>query len=209
MTKTDLKKLRDIFNMLEGNDSLQQVVADKLSNKKTTSETVNTEQANNSNINNSNINTPNINKADLLQKMGGVTTGNPLYDMAIKVGLEGISQTARAVGSSLQNNGNQLAAALLASKRTSQRKEDKYGKTLDSVGKEIAATERVRKGNNAKIAADAVANTVSKINNVFSTPLDMVNMLSATASNPLPGHAYQYMNGAASRADRATRAFNK
>ena len=96
---------------------------------------------------------------------------------AIKAGIQLVGDAARMGGNIAANNGNQLAAALMAANRTnSNRQNELYGPSRREAATEAVGHERIRKGNNWKIVGDTVGNFVDKL-------LGTYNMNSATAAN--------------------------
>lgn len=95
--------------------------------------------------------------------MRGLLTGTP-QEMAIKAGVQAVGQLARMGGDIAANNGNKLAAALMAANRTnSVRQNDLYGPSRREAAAEAVGNERMRKGNNWKIVGDKVGDFVDKV----------------------------------------------
>lgn len=97
------------------------------------------------------------------KNMRGLLTGTP-KEMAIKAGIQAAGQLARMGGDIAANNGNKLAAALMAANRTnSARQNDIYGPSRREAATEAVGHERIRKGNNWKIVGDNVGDFVDKV----------------------------------------------
>lgn len=108
--------------------------------------------------------------------MRGLLTGTP-EEMAIKAGIQAIGQLARAGGNIAANNGNRLAAALMAANRTnSARQNDLYGPSRRESATEAVGQERIRKGENWQEAGNAVGDFVDKV-------LGTYQIADATAGN--------------------------
>ncbi len=117
---------------------------------------------------------------DQLQKerkgMRSLLTGTP-EEMAIKAGIQAVGQLARAGGNIAANNGNRLAAALMAANRTnSARQNDLYGPSRRESATEAVGQERIRKGENWREAGNAVGDFVDKV-------LGTYQIADATAGN--------------------------
>ena len=98
-------------------------------------------------------------------------------EMAIKAGIQAIGQLARAGGNIAANNGNRLAAALMAANRTnSARQNDLYGPSRRESATEAVGQERIRKGENWREAGNAVSDFVDKV-------LGTYQIADATAGN--------------------------
>lgn len=110
------------------------------------------------------------------KNMRGLLTGTP-QEMAIKAGIQAVGQLARMGGDIAANNGNKLAAALMAANRTnSARQNDIYGPSRREAAIEAVGNERMRKGNNWKIVGDKVGDFVDKV-------LGTYQIADATAGN--------------------------
>lgn len=108
--------------------------------------------------------------------MRGLLTGTP-EEMAIKAGIQAVGQLARAGGNIAANNGNRLAAALMAANRTnSARQNDLYGPSRRESATEAIGQERIRKGENWREAGNAVGDFVDKV-------LGTYQIADATAGN--------------------------
>ena len=117
---------------------------------------------------------------DQLQKerknMYNLITGGA-KERAIKAGVQAVGQLARAGGEIAANNGNRLAAAILAANRTnSVRQNDIYGPSRKEKAAEAWGQDRIRRGNNWKIIGDKVGDFVDKV-------LGTYQVASATAGN--------------------------
>ena len=120
------------------------------------------------------------NTMEQLQKerkaMRGLLTGTP-KEMAIKAGVQAVGQLARAGGDIAANNGNRLAAALMAANRTnSARQNDIYGPSRKEKAAEAWGQDRIRRGNNWQIALNKVGDFVDKV-------LGTYQIADATAGN--------------------------
>lgn len=108
--------------------------------------------------------------------MRGLITGTP-QKMAIKAGVQAIGQIAQAGGDIAANNGNRLAAALMAANRTnSARQNDIYGPSRKEKATEAWGQDRIRRGNNWQIALNKVGDFVDKV-------LGTYQIADATAGN--------------------------
>ena len=108
--------------------------------------------------------------------MRELVTGTP-QEMAIKAGIQAVGQLARAGGNIAANNGNRLAAALMAANRTnSARQNDLYGPSRRESATEAVGQERIRKGENWQEAGNAVGDFVDKV-------LGTYQIADATAGN--------------------------
>lgn len=108
--------------------------------------------------------------------MRELITGTP-QEMAIKAGIQAVGQLARAGGNIAANNGNRLAAALMAANRTnSARQNDLYGPSRRESATEAVGQERIRKGENWQEAGNAVGDFVDKV-------LGTYQIADATAGN--------------------------
>lgn len=108
--------------------------------------------------------------------MRGLITGTP-QEMAIKAGVQAVGQLARAGGDIAANNGNRLAAALMAANRTnSARQNDIYGPSRKEKAAEAWGQDRIRRGNNWQIALNKVGDFVDKV-------LGTYQIADATAGN--------------------------
>ena len=98
-------------------------------------------------------------------------------DRAIKAGIQAVGQLARLGGNIAANNGNRLAAALMAANRTnSARQNDLYGPSRRESATEAVGQERIRKGENWQEAGNAVGDFVDKV-------LGTYQIADATAGN--------------------------
>lgn len=108
--------------------------------------------------------------------MRSLLTGTP-QEMAIKAGVQAVGQLARLGGNIAANNGNRLAAALMAANRTnSARQNDLYGPSRRESATEAVGQERIRKGENWQEAGNAVGDFVDKV-------LGTYQIADATAGN--------------------------
>lgn len=110
------------------------------------------------------------------KNMRGLLIGTP-EEMAIKSGVQAVGQLARMGGDIAANNGNKLAAALMAANRTnSARQNDLYGPSRKEKATEAWGQDRMRRGNNWKIVGDKVGDFVDKV-------LGTYQIADATAGN--------------------------
>ena len=108
--------------------------------------------------------------------MRSLLIGTP-EERAIKAGIQAVGQLARAGGNIAANNGNRLAAALMAANRTnSARQNDLYGPSRRESATEAIGQERIRKGENWQEAGNAVGDFVDKV-------LGTYQIADATAGN--------------------------
>ena len=98
-------------------------------------------------------------------------------ERAIKAGVQAIGQLVRAGGDIAANNGNKLAAALMAANRTnSARQNDIYGPSRKEKATEAWGQDKIRRGNNWQIALNKVGDFVDKV-------LGTYQIADATAGN--------------------------
>ena len=98
-------------------------------------------------------------------------------ERAIKAGVQAIGQIAHAGGDIAANNGNRLAAALMAANRTnSDRQNDIYGPSRKEKATEAWGQDKIRRGNNWQIALNRVGDFVDKV-------LGTYQIADATAGN--------------------------
>lgn len=98
-------------------------------------------------------------------------------ERAIKAGVQFIGQLARAGGDIAANNGNRLAAALMAANRTnSARQNDIYGPSRKEKATEAWGQDKIRRGNNWQISLNKVGDFVDKV-------LGTYQVADATAGN--------------------------
>lgn len=108
--------------------------------------------------------------------MKNLILGTP-QERAIKAGVQAVGQLARAGGEIAANNGNRLAAAILAANRTnSARQNDIYGPSRKEKAAEAWGQDKIRRGNNWKIIGDKVGDFVDKV-------LGTYQIADATAGN--------------------------
>lgn len=117
---------------------------------------------------------------DQLQKerknMYNLLTGGA-KERAIKAGVQAIGQLAQAGGDIAANNGNRLAAALMAANRTnSARQNDIYGPSRKEKATEAWGQDKIRRGNNWQIGLNKVGDFVDKV-------LGTYQIADATAGN--------------------------
>ena len=110
------------------------------------------------------------------KNMYNLLTGG-VKERAIKAGVQAIGQLARAGGDIAANNGNKLAAALMAANRTnSARQNDIYGPSRKEKATEAWGQDKIRRGNNWQIALNKVGDFVDKV-------LGTYQIADATAGN--------------------------
>lgn len=110
------------------------------------------------------------------KNMRDLLTGTP-EERAIKAGVQAVGQLARAGGEIAANDGNKLAAALMAANRTnSARQNDLYGPSRKEKATEAWGQDRIRRGNRWKIVGDKVGDFVDKV-------LGTYQIADATAGN--------------------------
>ena len=98
-------------------------------------------------------------------------------ERAIKAGVQAVGQIARAGGDIAANNGNRLAAALMAANRTnSARQNDIYGPSRKEKATEAWGQDKIRRGDNWQIALNKVGDFVDKV-------LGTYQIADATAGN--------------------------
>ena len=110
------------------------------------------------------------------RNMRNLLTGTP-KEMAIKAGVQAVGQIARAAGDMAANDGNRLAAALMAANRTnSARQNDIYGPSRKEKATEAWGQDRIRRGERGRIIGKAVGDFVDKV-------LGTYQVADATAGN--------------------------
>lgn len=110
------------------------------------------------------------------RNMRNLLTGTP-KEMAIKAGVQAVGQIARAAGDIAANDGNRLAAALMAANRTnSARQNDIYGPSRKEKATEAWGQDRIRRGERGRIIGKAVGDFVDKV-------LGTYQVADATAGN--------------------------
>ena len=110
------------------------------------------------------------------RNMRNLLTGTP-KEMAIKAGVQAVGQIARAAGDMAANDGNRLAAALMAANRTnSARQNDIYGPSRKERATEAWGQDRIRRGERGRIIGKAVGDFVDKV-------LGTYQVADATAGN--------------------------
>ena len=110
------------------------------------------------------------------RNMRNLLTGTS-KEMAIKAGVQAVGQIARAAGDMSANDGNRLAAALMAANRTnSARQNDIYGPSRKEKATEAWGQDKIRRGNNWQIALNKVGDFVDKV-------LGTYQIADATAGN--------------------------
>ena len=98
-------------------------------------------------------------------------------ERAIKAGAQAVGQIARAAGDMSANDGNRLAAALMAANRTnSARQNDIYGPSRKEKATEAWGQDRIRRGERGRIIGKAVGDFVDKV-------LGTYQVADATAGN--------------------------
>ena len=110
------------------------------------------------------------------KSMRELITGKP-QEMAIKAGIQAVGQLARAGGDIASNNGNRLAAALMAANRTnSARQNDIYGPSRKEKATEAWGQDKIRRGDNLQFALNKFGDFVDKV-------LGTYQIADATAGN--------------------------
>lgn len=108
--------------------------------------------------------------------MKNLILGTP-QERAIKAGVQAVGQLARAGGEIAANDGNRLAAALMAANRTnSARQNDIYGPSRKEKATEAWGQDKIRRGERWKIIGDKVGDFVDKV-------LGTYQIADATAGN--------------------------
>lgn len=108
--------------------------------------------------------------------MKNLILGTP-QERAIKAGVQAVGQLARAGGEIAANDGNKLAAALMAANRTnSARQNDIYGPSRKEKATEAWGQDKIRRGERWKIIGDKVGDFVDKV-------LGTYQIADATAGN--------------------------
>lgn len=98
-------------------------------------------------------------------------------ERAIKAGIQAVGQLARAGGEIAANDGNRLAAALMAANRTnSARQNDIYGPSRKEKATESWGQDKIRRGERWKIIGDKVGDFADKV-------LGTYQIADATAGN--------------------------
>ena len=137
-------------------------------------------------------------KAQLAKDLYRGPVGNLAIDtpgkMALKAAVAGVSNGVRAAGNIAENNGNRLAAALLARHEGSGRQDALYGQSARDKASGALAQERMRKGTNIKYGTDAIANTIDTALGTYNAQDLMAKQLAYTGTGGrVPSALYDLM----------------
>ena len=114
--------------------------------------------------------------------------------MALKAAVAGVSNGVRAAGNIAENNGNRLAAALLARHEGSDRQDALYGQSARDKASSALAQERMRKGTNIRHGTDAIANTIDTALSAYNAQDLMAKQLAYTGTGGrVPSALYDLM----------------
>lgn len=114
--------------------------------------------------------------------------------MALKAAVAGVSNGVRAAGNIAENNGNRLAAALLARHEGSDRQDALYGQSARDKASGALAQERMRKGTNIKHGTDAIASTIDAALGTYNAQDLMAKQLAYTGiGGRVPSALYDLM----------------
>lgn len=114
--------------------------------------------------------------------------------MALKAAVAGVSNGVRAAGNIAENNGNRLAAALLARHEGSDRQDALYGQSARDKASGALAQERMRKGANIRHGTDAIANTIDTALSTYNAQDLMAKQLAYTGTGGrVPSALYDLM----------------
>lgn len=114
--------------------------------------------------------------------------------MALKAAVAGVSNGVRAAGNIAENNGNRLAAALLARHEGSARQDALYGQSARDKASGALAQERMRKGTNIKHGTDAIASTIDAALGAYNAQDLMAKQLAYTGTGGrVPSALYDLM----------------
>lgn len=114
--------------------------------------------------------------------------------MALKAAVAGMSNGVRATGNIAENNGNRLAAALLARHEGSGRQDALYGQSARDKASGALAQERMRKGTNIRHGTDAIANTIDTALSAYNAQDLMAKQLAYTGTGGrVPSALYDLM----------------
>lgn len=114
--------------------------------------------------------------------------------MALKAAVAGVSNGAHAAGNIAENNGNRLAAALLARHEGSGRQDALYGQSARDKASGALAQERMRKGTNIKHGTDAIASTIDTALGAYNAQDLMAKQLAYTGTGGrVPSALYDLM----------------
>ena len=114
--------------------------------------------------------------------------------MALKAAVAGVSNGVRAAGNIAENNGNRLAAALLARHEGSARQDALYGQSARDKASGALAQERMRKGTNIRHGTDAIANTIDTALSAYNAQDLMAKQLAYTGTGGrVPSALYDLM----------------
>lgn len=120
--------------------------------------------------------------------------------MALKAAVAGVSNGVRAAGNIAENNGNRLAAALLARHEGSNRQDALYGQSARDKASGALAQERMRKGTNIRHGTDAIANTIDTALSAYNAQDLMAKQLAYTGTGGrVPSALYDLMGRQTSR----------
>ena len=122
--------------------------------------------------------------------------------MALKAAVTGVSNGVRATGNIAENNGNRLAAALLARHEGSGRQDALYGQSARDKASGALAQERMRKGTNIKYGTEAIANTIDAALGAYNAQDLMAKQLAYTGTGGrVPSALYDLMGRQTSHLD--------
>ena len=122
--------------------------------------------------------------------------------MALKAAVAGVSNGVRAAGNIAENNGNRLAAALLARHEGSDRQDALYGQSARDKASGALAQERIRKGTNIRHGTDAIANTIDTALGAYNAQDLMAKQLAYTGTGGrVPSALYDLMGRQTSHLD--------
>lgn len=113
--------------------------------------------------------------------------------LALKTLASAVGEGFNAAGDIAANNGNRLAAAVLAASRNNTDTQDaKYGKTLEDKASEAWAQNRIRKGENLGRGLHAVGNVINKALGTYNIQDDTAKSMQAgRMMGGTPGTLYQ------------------
>ena len=125
--------------------------------------------------------------------VGSLSIDTPLK-RSLKAAVAGMSNGVRATGYIAENNGNRLAAALLARHEGSGRQDALYGQSARDKASSALAQERMRKGTNIRHGTDAIANTIDGALGAYNAQDLMAKQLAYTGTGGhVPSALYDLM----------------
>ena len=141
------------------------------------------------------VKNPNDLADDLARKARGLMSLNP-QDLAIRGIVAGGTELMHGLGDAAENNGNSLAAAIMAANRTNSAKQNEiYGPSRREKYAEAWGQERMRRGKNASRALHGIANVADKVFGMYNNA-DLAGRTLAASTltgNKMPATTWDYL----------------